>query len=115
MPRFRHHHLGRLPARLAALTFICVLICVPALTRIGQKLQPISPISQAPSFAKNIDCPPKKVTIAPIVTIASVVLLEKDETVPAVHLAPAPDACVPHPPTTSAPIPLRAPPAILFA
>ena len=101
-------------ARAGVLLCVCLLVCVPALTRIGQKLQPVTPISSAPSFAKNIDCPPRKVTIAPVVAITSVVLHEEDESVPVARLQPSPDATIPHPPTSAAPSPLRAPPVTFF-
>ncbi len=113
--RLNAHWHGRMLARAGVLSFVFVLLCVPALTRIGQKLQPVSPVSQAPSFAKNIDCPPKKVVVSPASTmVAAVLLLEGDAapTPPAVRPlhVPFPDS-----PTISAPVPLRAPPTVRFA
>jgi hypothetical protein len=88
---------------------------VPALTRIGQKLQPVSPISQAPSFAKNIDCPPKKVTVSPVVAvvaIAAVLLLENEA--PVAPVAAPLNVPLPDSPLASAALPLRAPPVVRF-
>jgi hypothetical protein len=105
---------GRLFVRCGIVLVAGVLLCVPALTRITQRLESTQ-ISTTLNFGKNIDCPPKKVTIAPVLAITSAVLLEDDETVPVARLAPSPDATLPHPPTTAAPSPLRAPPPALFA
>ena len=57
---------GTLFARLCVLVGVLVLICVPGLTRMGQRLETAS---RAPSFARNIECPPKKVTVAPVATV----------------------------------------------
>jgi hypothetical protein len=97
------------------LLYIVVLLCVPALTRIGQKLQPVTPISSAPSFAKNIDCPPKKVTVAPLFAFTAAVLLKNAEVVRVARLAPTPDPALPPTPTVFAPCPLRAPPSSILA
>ena len=110
MPRFHAERKGRLLARAGVLMYIVVLLCVPALTRIGQKLQPVTPISSAPSFAKNIDCPPKKVTVAPQFSITSAVLLKNTEVVRVARLAP-PDPTLPSTPVVTAPRALRAPPS----
>jgi hypothetical protein len=60
-----HHQFDRpLLTRAAALVSILVLVSVPALTRVGQKLDPRS---HGPSFSRNIDCPPKKVSVAPVI------------------------------------------------
>ena len=53
-------HLGRgrrFVTRLGVALCVCSLLCVPALTRITQKLEPES---HAPSFSKNIDCRRRK-------------------------------------------------------
>jgi hypothetical protein len=92
------------------LSFIVVLLCVPALTRVGQKLQPVTPISQAPSFAKNIDCPPKKITVTPAVAIVAVVLVV-EELEPVATFVPPPAPRVPDLLVLGAPAPLRAPPS----
>jgi hypothetical protein len=99
---------GRSTVRLGALLCVCVLLFVPALTRITQKLEPVS---HSPSFSKNIDCPPKKVTVAPVIAIASPIPLKGLETVRVARLAPPPPATLPPSPICSAPRPLRAPPA----
>jgi hypothetical protein len=109
-----HRDAGRLRWALAQaiiLLGIVVLICVPALTRTGQKLE-IS--SHAPSFAKNVDCPPKKVTVAPVLAMTSPIALDGTETV-GVRFTPAPDTTLPRSPFLSTPKPLRAPPVSLLA
>ena len=107
--------MGRLLARAGVLMCVVVLFCVPALTRIGEKLQPVTPISSAPSFAKNIDCPPKKVTVAPLFVFTAAVLLKNAEVVRVARLAPPPDPTLPPSPTVFAPHPLRAPPSAILA
>lgn len=103
---------GRFVTRLGAALCVCSLLCVPALTRITQKLDPES---HTPSFSKNIDCPPKKVTVAPVVAIASPIPLDGFETLRPTWLALLPDQIPPPSPTASAPRPLRAPPSISLA
>ena len=98
-------------ARAAVLLGIVVLVCVPALTRIGQKLETAS---HAPSFAKNIDCPPKKVTLGPAL-LASPAPLATFEALPIVALLPSRDPLRPHSPYLVVPRPLRAPPSALLA
>jgi hypothetical protein len=93
---------------MSALLCVCVLLFVPALTRITQKLEPVS---HSPSFSKNIDCPPKKVTVAPVFAIASPIPLKGFETVRVARLVPPPPATLPPSPICSAPRPLRAPPS----
>jgi hypothetical protein len=99
-------------ARVAAVVVAGVLVCVPALTRTGQRLETAS---HAPSFAKNIDCPPKKVTVAPAAAMASPVPLDTIELVPAAPLAPPLTEALPRTPQFDLPVPLRAPPAVVFA
>lgn len=108
------HHTGRfglLLARAAVLVSVVVLVCVPALTRIGQKLETAS---HAQSFSKNIDCPPKKVTVTPVFAVASPTPLRALQTIPAARLSPSQDATLPRSPNLSAPPALRAPPAALL-
>jgi hypothetical protein len=76
--------------------------------------QKLETASHAPSFAKNIDCPPKKVTVAPA-TAASTVTLTAFERVPLVRPASAADATLPRAPQLFGPRPLRAPPLALLA
>ena len=99
-------------ARAAVLIGIVVLVCVPGLTRMGQKLETAS---RTPSFAKNIDCPPKKVTIAAAVAVALPVALKAFESVPSTPFPPALDSALLPPRLSSAPVPLRAPPSTLLA
>jgi hypothetical protein len=109
-----HSDTCRLRSVLAQATIlfgVVVLICVPALTRVGQRLETAS---HAPSFAKNIDCPPKKVTVAPL-PVASPAPLVTFIAVPVVALVPSRDARVPRSPSLVAPRPLRAPPSTLLA
>jgi hypothetical protein len=103
---------GRVVTRLGAALCVCSLLCVPALTRITQKLEPES---HTPSFSKNIDCPPKKVTVAPVVAIASPIPLNGFETIHPARFALLPELIPPPSPTDSVPRPLRAPPSALFA
>jgi hypothetical protein len=101
-------------SRAASLAVIVVLVFLPTLTRVRQKLELLSPASHGPSLSKNVDCPPKKVTVAPVVALASPVLHET-RVLPAAP--PWRDLPVPLPlaPSRSTPGPLRAPPAALFA
>jgi len=97
-----------LAARTGVVLGVVVLVCVPALTRVGQKLETTS---HAPGFSKNIDCPPKKVTVAPVCAMTLPSPLKAFETVAVARLAPSPDdATLPRSPHRSAPHPLRAPP-----
>ena len=98
-------------ARAAAVLGVVVLICVPALTRVGQKLETAS---HAPSFSRNIDCPPKKVTVTPALAIASV-SLNTLELVPCATLASPQAETVPRSPQFTPPAPLRAPPSALLS
>jgi hypothetical protein len=110
----QHHirRIGLVPVRAAVLLSVVVMVCVPALTRIGQKLETAS---HAQSFSKNIDCPPKKVTVTPVSAVTSAIPLKTFETVRVAPLAPTPDAMLLRTPSPSAPPPLRAPPSALLA
>ena len=108
---FHTRRFGFLLARAAVLLGVVVLICVPALTRTGQKLETSS---HAPSFAKNIDCPPKKVVVAPL-PAASPAPLVTFVAVSVVARLPVRDARLPRSPLLAAPRPLRAPPSTLLA
>jgi hypothetical protein len=99
-------------ARTAVLLGVAVLVCVPGLTRIGQKLETAS---HAPSFAKNIDCPPKKITLAPVQSAGSPALPRTFDVAVIARAVPAPDAALPAPPSLRALRPLRAPPAFARA
>jgi hypothetical protein len=98
--------------RAAIVLGIVVLVCVPGLTRIGQKLETAS---HAPSFAKNIDCPPKKITIAPVQSTNSPALPRTFDLVVIARALPPPDAALPPPPPSRALQPLRAPPSFVRA
>lgn len=108
---FSTRRLGLLLARAAVLIGVTVLVCVPAMTRVGQRLETAS---HAPSFAKNSDCPPKKVTVAPV-PVASPAPLLVFEPVSVVALAPSIGALRPRSPFLVVPRPLRAPPSALLA
>jgi hypothetical protein len=102
---------GHLLARAYVLLAVLVLVCVPGLTRMSQRLETAS---HAPSFAKNIDCPPKKVTVAPTTAVATPVALTFD-LVFVVRPAFSPDTTLPRSPDLFVPRPLRAPPVTLPA
>jgi hypothetical protein len=108
----RAHSCGPLLARAVVLFGVLVLICVPGLTRISQRLETAS---HAPSFAKNIDCPPKKVTVAWSTAGASPVMLATFDLVPVARFASVPDAPLPRASQLFGPRPLRAPPLALLA
>jgi hypothetical protein len=108
----RGQSFGVLLGRISVLLGVLVLICVPGLTRVGQRLETSS---RAPSFARNIECPPKKVTVAPVATVALPVPLATLTPVLAVRLASIPDALFPSSPHLHEPRPLRAPPVPFFA
>ncbi|HEY1911408.1 MAG TPA: hypothetical protein VGG73_10835 [Vicinamibacterales bacterium] len=114
LARLNAHRNRRLLARLGVLSFVFVLLCVPALTRIGQKLQPVPPVSQAPSFAKNIDCPPKKVVVSPTTAVVAVVLVLEGDDAPPPPVVSSLNRPFPETPSLSAPVPLRAPPLVHF-
>jgi len=100
----------RLLARVSVLLAVLVLVCVPGFTRIGQRLETTS---HTPSFAKNIDCPPKRTTVAPAAPVATPIPVALDLVVVAEHV-PAPDPALPRSPDIFGPRPLRAPPLLLF-
>ena len=99
-------------ARTAVLFGIVVLVCVPGLTRIGQKLETAS---HAPSFAKNIDCPPKKVTVAPASAESPAPSPATFDTLPLAALLPSRAPLLPRSPLLVSPRPLRAPPSAPLA
>jgi hypothetical protein len=107
--QFQHDLDRAFMTRAAALLSILVLVSVPAMTRVGQKLDPRA---QGPSFSRNIDCPPKKVSEAPVVaTVASPLPSRAFDLVPVARLAAPPDETLLPPPHNSTPVPLRAPPS----
>jgi hypothetical protein len=108
---FHTRRFGFLLARVAVLLGVGVLVCVPAMTRAGQRLETAS---HAPSFAKNIDCPPKKVTVAPL-PVASPAAPVTCVAVPVVALVPLREARLARSPFLVAPRPLRAPPSAPLA
>lgn len=107
----RSHRLRLLPARTAVLLGIVVLVCVPGLTRMSQKLETAS---RAPSFSKNIECPPKKVTLLPA-RLASPAPLATFDAPPIAALLPSRDPLLPRSPLLAVPRPFRAPPAAPLA
>ena len=106
--------LGRLFVRCGIILIAAVLLCVPALTRITQHLESTKP-STAPSFGKDIECPPKKALVAPPLAMTSLTVLKGFETVRLVRSVTSPDATPQPPPVFFAPRPLRAPPATFLA
>jgi hypothetical protein len=90
---------------------VLVLVCVPGFTRIGQRLETTS---HTPSFAKNIDCPPKRITIAPATLVPTPIPIALELVVVAEHVF-TPDPALPRSPDIFGPRPLRAPPLSLLA
>jgi hypothetical protein len=98
--------------RVVVLLGVLVLVCVPALTRVGQKLETAS---HAPSFSKNVDCPPKKVTLAATFVVALPIARKALAAVRITRFAPPLDAALNPSPFLSIPPPLRAPPSAIPA
>ena len=98
-------------ARAAVLLSVVVFVCVPTLARMGQRL---ATSTHAPSF-RNIDSPPKKLTLAPAAAMTSPIPLEGIETVKIATFRPTPSAPPTLSPFLSTPTPLRAPPSALLA
>ena len=98
---------GILAARVATLIGVVILICVPALTRVGQKLETSS---LAPSF-RNVDCPPKKVTVTPAQAILAATAIPLFETAPLARFVPLAAPVTPRTLFLVVPRPLRAPPS----
>jgi hypothetical protein len=90
---------------------IFVLICVPALTRMGQRLETAS---HTPSFSKNIDCPPKKITVASSFAVV-LSFTFKPTTLSSVFQYPTPEGVLLSSTFVSIPPPFRAPPPALLA
>jgi hypothetical protein len=103
----RHRSFCESLGRFFVFLVVYVLVCVPALTRVNQRLETAS---KTPSFAKNIDCPPKKVTVAPS-PAASPVPIFTVEVVRIGSVVPARPVVEPRSPFLAVPGPLRAPPA----
>lgn len=97
--------------RAAVLLGVVVFVSVPTLTRVGQRL---ATSTSAPSF-RNIDCPPKKLTIASAVVAISLHPLKDTQTVRVATFTPAAVALLRRLPLLSTPRPLRAPPSLFFA
>jgi hypothetical protein len=98
-------------ARAAVVIGVLVLICVPALTRAGQKLETSS---RAPRF-RNIDCPPKKIAVTVVQAVASTAPSEAVQVQPAASFAPVSNVTPTPPPYLATPGPLRAPPSALLS
>jgi hypothetical protein len=95
---------------------LCILMLLFApLTRATQRLEVASPVSGAPGFSKNVDLPPKKVAVAPLPTLVTVVVLAVDDRVCAPDPSPLPDANPLRSPDLSPSRPLRAPPSTHIA
>jgi hypothetical protein len=98
-------------ARAAVLIGVAVLICVPALTRIGQKLETAS---HTISFSRNIECPPKKVTVSKAPAAVPPASIDSADVAPVAKFAPI-SAAQPYVPIVAAPRQLRAPPSVLLS
>jgi hypothetical protein len=98
-------------ARAFALLSVLVMVCVPSLARMGQKLETAS---HAPSF-RNIECPPKKVTVTTATAVASPIPINLFETMPVSRFVPPSATAFPRSPHVSAPRSLRAPPSPVLA
>jgi hypothetical protein len=88
-----------------------VFVCVPTLARMGQRL---ATSTHAPSF-RNIDSPPKKLTVVPAAAVISPIPLKGIETVRIATVQPPAAAPRTLLPFLSTPTPLRAPPSALLA
>jgi hypothetical protein len=113
MPLLDLTMIRRLFTRAGTLLFVGVLLCVPGLTRVSQRIG----ASPAPtlSFSKSTECPPKKTTVAP--TVRHVVVAFVDDVVPASAAWPrwTLDSPAPLSPVVVTPGPLRAPPSSRLA
>lgn len=107
--RWHSSHLAVAAARAAVIFGVFVLVCVPALTRIGQRLETAS---HTPSFSKNVDCPPKKVTVC--CSFAVTLPFTALATVTVVPSTPSLETALPSSPSLSIPPPLRAPPSSIL-
>jgi hypothetical protein len=96
--------------RCTASLCVAVVLLVP-LTRLRQRLEAVSPVSRAPSFSKNIDLPPKRVSAVPLLTLTSVVALAVEDRVSTPRSLPLPDTGAVPSPDVSPARPLRAPPS----
>jgi len=97
---------------------IVVLLCVPALTRTVQRLDPIAPAPQAVGLSRNCEAPPQRVQLSGPQSTADVAeMLDADgalappERVPVAR--PEGDARLPAFLVSSPPDSLRAPPVRL--
>ncbi len=99
----------RLLARITTLLFIGVLLCVPGLTRVSQRIS----TSPAPrlSFSKSTECPPKKMAVTRTALETSGTFLYEGALAATTSRRWLPDVAVPISPTVFSPRPLRAPPA----
>jgi hypothetical protein len=107
----RASHLAFALTRAAVLLGVVTFVCVPTLVRIGQGL---APATHGPSF-RNIEGPPKKLTIAPVAATISAIPLKNTDTVRVTMFSPAPVAQLQQSPFLSTARPLRAPPSLRFA
>jgi hypothetical protein len=98
-------------ARAAVLLSVVVLVSVPTLTRMGQRL---NTATLAPSF-RNIDGPPKKVLLTPELAVTVPMALHGFESVRVVTFTRPVHAPLLPAPFLSTPSPLRAPPSVSFS
>jgi hypothetical protein len=93
---------------LLALSLFVVLLCVPALTRIHQRVDATDTKPSA-SFGKSVNCPPDKVSgssLLPAVVVSTAILADVAPRVR--HVSPAPNPV--RSPHDASPDGLRAPP-----
>jgi hypothetical protein len=108
MPSTQSTTIRRLFARATTLLFVGVLLCVPGLTRVGQRIA----TSQAPtlSFSKSTECPPKRIDGVRVADVRADFFA--DDAPPCTAAARwTPAVHVPLSPAVFCPRPLRAPPS----
>ncbi|HEX3702045.1 MAG TPA: hypothetical protein VHU82_01865 [Vicinamibacterales bacterium] len=113
MPLLDSALIRRLFARAGTFSFVVVLLCVPGLTRAGQRIA----TSQAPtlSFSKSTECPPKKAAAVAAVIHIAVAFVGVIVPAPAARPQWTLDSPAPLSPVVFSPGPLRAPPVSRLA
>jgi hypothetical protein len=106
--------LKRLRIRCGAWLCVATLLLAPS-TRARQRLEVASPISGGTSFSRNIDLPPKRVSRAPLLALAAVVMLAVDDTVRTPQPSPLQRVKPLRSPDLPPSRPLRAPPSTAVA
>jgi hypothetical protein len=98
---------------------VIVLMCVPALTRMAQRLDFIGTVPQASGLSRNCDAPPRRTDLSSarpntIVIEPSIVIVDAVPTVLQSDHRVRADEPLPSPPVPSPPDSLRAPPSALI-